>query len=623
MTLVVDYPPTITNITPTLALCPGDSGSLSVSYTSPLPVGYQWAFNGLPLSGKTNQVLNFVGATSNQSGFYAVTVSNSCGGTLSWSVPVSVGVWVEAPPSPTTTATLCEPVTLSALARGKGNLTAQWFRNGTLIVPDSRVTSTSVLQSSGDTLLSLNFADAKYQDDGTYTVTISDSCGPVSVGPFRLSVQPNPAWLLVATNGPVARWDAAMVYDSDRRVSVLFGGQLYSPSAPVLTNDTWEFDGTNWTQRFPATSPLARSQSQMVYDSHRHKTVLFGGMTNGPSSSGYPLDTWEWDGTNWAKITTPHTPDFAAQSGYTFANCFDSLRNEMLVFGDAPGSVSQLWGYDGTDWTLKSPSGSAPVYTALCSTMAFDTNRGRAVLLGAAQSASGKGNSSGYSVWEWDGTNWNEQLQSGQIPFSGLYRKPGGMDDTFRQECVLYGYELGTTGGTSYPYPDDYRYIYRWNGAQWTADPPTPTPGVSFHIHHSMVFDNARNALTVFGGLQDSGGPDTNFTYEILYQDDPAVIRQPTIQVSMLGQEVQLSVLAAGALPIGYQWQKGGVNLTDGGAISGSQTNTLTINPAKAGSSGAISTGDEQYLRPGHEPADPAHACTTTPAVHRCIRVRA
>jgi hypothetical protein len=38
-----------------------------------------------------------------------------------------------------------------------------------------------------------------------------------------------------------------------------------------------------------------------------------------------------------------------------------------------------------------------------------------------------------------------------------------------------------------------------------------------------------------------------------------------------------LSVLAAGAPPVGYQWQKGPVNLTDGGRIFGSTNNILTI----------------------------------------------
>jgi hypothetical protein len=587
-TLVVNYPPTITSVTPSsLALCPGDTGSLSVFYTSPLPVSYQWAQNGLPLPGQTNQQLIFVSATTNQSGLYSVSVSDTCGGVGSSSTPVSVGVWVEAQPLPTNTATLCQPKTLPVLARGKGGLTSQWFRDGAVILPDSRISVSNILQATGDTLVSLNFTDIKYQDDGVYTVIITDACGPVGAGPYALTVLPNPPWIQIATTGPSPRWDAAMAYDSERRVSVLFGGAVYNPTGAPVIGDTWEFDGTNWTSRLPTLSPAARSLAQMAYDSHRHRTVLFGGQAFNGSTLQYSPETWEWDGNAWQKITTAHTPSFT-QPGYDYAACFDTLRNEMLVFGGvgSAGITNQLWTYDGTDWHLKSPAGTTPTYRASSPVMAFDTNRGVAVLVGAPGVS--VPNVYGYSVWEWDGTVWHERPQSGQTlnpsPYSGFAY------DTFRQECDLYGTEEGIVDGSLtsfyYPYPDYFRYVWRWNGQQWEADPPTPTPGVVFHYRHSEVFDSARNALVVFGGLQNNGSPDTNYTYEILYQDDPAILKQPTVQVSLLGQAVQMSVLAAGAPPIGYQWQKEGMSLTDGARISGSRTNVLTINPTIATDSG-------------------------------------
>jgi hypothetical protein len=136
------------------------------------------------------------------------------------------------------------------------------------------------------------------------------------------------------------------------------------------------------------------------------------------------------------------------------------------------------------------------------------------------------------------------------------------------------------------PYPDEYRYVWRWNGQRWQADPPTPMVGVPYQFYHSMCFDSARNALVVFGGQNMSGSPVTNYTYEILYQNDPVVLEQPTVKVSLLGQQVQLSVLAAGAPPISYAWQKEGINLTDASRISGSTNDSLTINATIASDSG-------------------------------------
>jgi hypothetical protein len=51
----------------------------------------------------------------------------------------------------------------------------------------------------------------------------------------------------------------------------------------------------NWTQLSPANSPSARYGSSMAYDPATGQMLLFGG-----SSSGGELnDTWDWDGTNW------------------------------------------------------------------------------------------------------------------------------------------------------------------------------------------------------------------------------------------------------------------------------------------------------------------------------------
>jgi uncharacterized repeat protein (TIGR03803 family) len=62
----------------------------------------------------------------------------------------------------------------------------------------------------------------------------------------------------------------------------------------------------------------------------------------------------------------------------------------------------------------------------------------------------------------------------------------------------------------------------------------------------------------------------------------PVIIQQPASQTVLVGATAQFAVAADGTAPFTYQWQDNGTNLTDGGAIAGSLTPTLTINDACA-----------------------------------------
>ena len=61
---------------------------------------------------------------------------------------------------------------------------------------------------------------------------------------------------------------------------------------------------------------------------------------------------------------------------------------------------------------------------------------------------------------------------------------------------------------------------------------------------------------------------------------DPPVIApggQPQSRTNIAGTTATFTVSASSLSPMGYQWQKDGMNLTDGGEISGSSTSTLTL----------------------------------------------
>ena len=85
-----------------------------------------------------------------------------------------------------------------------------------------------------------------------------------------------------------------MAYDSNRHRVVLFGG-THLGYVSTLLGDTWEWDGTDWTDATPSRSPSSREGHAMVYDVARQRVVLFGGI----GAEGRLDDVWEWDGREW------------------------------------------------------------------------------------------------------------------------------------------------------------------------------------------------------------------------------------------------------------------------------------------------------------------------------------
>jgi hypothetical protein len=70
--------------------------------------------------------------------------------------------------------------------------------------------------------------------------------------------------------------------------------------------------------------------------------------------------------------------------------------------------------------------------------------------------------------------------------------------------------------------------------------------------------------------------------------DGPVITNQPDTQTVNLGQAAQFSVSATG-LGLTYQWRKNGVNVSNGGGITGATTATLNVGNAQLGSAGFYS----------------------------------
>ena len=79
----------------------------------------------------------------------------------------------------------------------------------------------------------------------------------------------------------------------------LFGGGY---DLPNIYGDTWEWTQSGGWRQFNGASPSPRDHTQMAFDIARGKAVLFGGGGQDPSVAFG--DTWEYDGTAWTQVAT-------------------------------------------------------------------------------------------------------------------------------------------------------------------------------------------------------------------------------------------------------------------------------------------------------------------------------
>ncbi|MCA8951026.1 MAG: hypothetical protein KDE27_16090 [Planctomycetes bacterium] len=203
------------------------------------------------------------------------------------------------------------------------------------------------------------------------------------------------SWSTFAGASPPGGFRAGLAFDSSRGRVVVFGGAI---SEFLATDETWEFDGNAWTRLFPTNSPSPRTAHSMAYDAWRHRLVMWGG-TDFTFPTVFRNDTWEFDGTTWTQVVTANRP--APRFGAGMA--FDVRRRRMVLFGGfASGTTfGDTWEYDGVDWLQRMPATLPAARSDL--TMFYDTVRNVVGMWGGA--ISGPTISNDY--WEWDGTDWS------------------------------------------------------------------------------------------------------------------------------------------------------------------------------------------------------------------------
>jgi hypothetical protein len=279
---------------------------------------------------------------------------------------------------------------------------------------------------------------------------------PTAYGSARINCS-----VLDSNRVPPARAGAALAYDVARQVLVLFGGS----TPQVGFADTWEYDGTGWTQIQAPTTPSARSGHAMVYDESRHVVVLFGGFI--ANAVGQLGDTWEYDGATWTLAAPPASPP--AQGLHRLA--YDTNRKRTILFGGMQTRYPTLgatWEYDGATWTEisytvgPSPRGDFG--------FAFDASRGRTVLHGGV----GNDCAGRTETWVYDGGWTRLNVAAPTLTAHVLTYDP------VRHDLMIVSQ------------PD----LWQFTGTSWLKMASDSPPDVG--LDQAAVFDQARGELVVY-----------------------------------------------------------------------------------------------------------------------------
>jgi hypothetical protein len=279
------------------------------------------------------------------------------------------------------------------------------------------------------------------------------------------------AWSEVSSDvRPSARGNTALAYDPFRKSLILFGGTsdigVYS-TTPGL-GDTWEWQCSNrqWTQLFPASSPNTLFSHGMATDMGRAKVLLFGGQTNVYPLSGLPSRgpvtspfVWEWDG---ARMTwTNRTP--------------------------TPASVTPDSGYGGEGWDVSTA-------------MTFDEGLQKIFFFGSEASWSGAHSNSIFWLWDPITAGWAFRDSGDMVDFGtqpsgwGLPPFPVFAYDSLRRRQVTAAYWTNGAGVTT--------SIKTWEldtkNSTWYLR--TLPSGPAMTTSPTMAFDSQRGVMVLFGG---------------------------------------------------------------------------------------------------------------------------
>ncbi|MCP5097707.1 MAG: hypothetical protein GY943_19340 [Chloroflexi bacterium] len=274
---------------------------------------------------------------------------------------------------------------------------------------------------------------------------------------------------------PPPRLGHNMVYDAQRQKIVLFGGSQAISKEEGLFNrldDTWEYDGTTWTQIETKHAPESTYVSTMIYHDAEEKVIAFGGPNEFP-------DPWQYDSQDWQQIDAevplmPESAVYYPKTGDVIApyQCWQKCDTNFYMTWHFDG---KMW-YEGDEIFPYGETGQDPFFVPQ---IVYDSHRDVVVF---------------QIQWPWtfefDGLTWTlihgkDDVEGNLPPLSPSFNM---VYDSHREVVVLYGKVSGESIYRTWEYDGE-----NWQEIVLEINPPP-------RLWSAMAFDEARGVTVLFGG---------------------------------------------------------------------------------------------------------------------------
>ena len=566
--LTVIVPPAITTQPVSQIATQGTSVTFTVTASGSTPFSYQWQFNTASISGATASSYTRANVQLTNAGNYSVAVSNLAGSTTSSNATLTV----VAPPGITT-----QPATqsvaagtnasFSVTASGTPPLGYQWRFNGTNLSDGS--------QFSGSASPMLFISSVQATNAGSYSVVVTNVAGSVTSAVAALTVIV-PGSCFPPPAGLVGWWpgDGNANDIQGTNNGTLQGGATATATGVVA--QAFSFDGTNSYVQIPNNAALQPTNLTI------EAWVLFRSLNSaGNAEPGEQYIVFKqnslnsnFEGYNLGKSRDP---------GYdSFFFLVSSAAGVEVEVDSVTVITTNVWyhvaGMRGSNFVQLYVNGKLERQAAV----SFPQNYGTEPLyFGTSGQAYWDGKFAGLLD---EVSLYNRALSSNEVAAiyaagaAGKCKAVNGLRITTQPQSqgVAVGSNALFTVAAAGAAPLSYQWLF--NGAAIAGATNSslpllnvqPTNGGSYTVVVTNSAASVTSAVAVLTVLLP-----------------PVITMQPQSLTNLTGTTASFSATAAGSAPLSYQWQLNGVNLANGGRVSGARTNTLSVTnvqPADAGS---------------------------------------